>query len=310
MTSVNTVAVLGAGSIGVAFAIVFSRAGFPVRVWDPDPAAPARAGEDLRDRLARLHEHGLLDEEPGVVASRVAFAPSIAHAVEDAGLVQECAPERAEVKRELFAEVSRLTGPEVALVSSSSAIPASVLAEGLPSAGRILIGHPGNPPYLLPVIEIVPSPDTEAGIVKRVSTVYEAAGLRPVELRREVEGFVFNRLQGALLREAYCLLRDGVADVEDIDSVVRLGLGRRWSVIGPFETVDLNTRGGIAAHAEKLGPSYERMGAERGQHDPWTPELVARAAAQRRAILPLAEWDERVRWRDERLMELERNNRD
>ncbi|WP_091798571.1 3-hydroxyacyl-CoA dehydrogenase [Prauserella marina] len=310
MSPANTVAVLGAGSIGVAFAIVFSRAGFPVRVWDPDPAAPARAGHDLRDRLTRLRQHGLLDEEPGVVAARVAFVPSVADAVDGAGLVQECAPERAEVKRELFAKVTTLTGPEVVLASSSSAIPASVLAEGLASAGRILIGHPGNPPYLLPVIEVVPSPETEQGIVERASTVYRAAGLRPVELRREVEGFVFNRLQGALLREAYCLLRDGVADVEDIDSVVRLGLGRRWSVVGPFETADLNTRGGIGAHAEKMGPSYERMGAERGQHDPWTLELVARAVAQRRAMLPLAEWDERVRWRDERLMELERNNRD
>ena len=98
---------------------------------------------------------------------------------------------------------------------------------------------------------------------------------------------MFNRLQGALLREAYCLVRDGVATVADIDRLVRDGLGLRWSVIGPFETVDLNTRGGIAAHAEKMGPAYARMGAERGQHDPWTPELVAEVAAARRAELPL-----------------------
>jgi 3-hydroxyacyl-CoA dehydrogenase len=192
----------------------------------------------------------------------------------------------------------------VPLASSSSAIVPSRLAEGLDAvvAERILVGHPGNPPYLVPVVEVVPSPFTAEAITRRATDVYRAAGLRPVLVRREVEGFLFNRLQGALLREAYCLVRDGVASVEDIDEVVRSGLGLRWSVIGPFETVDLNTRGGIESHAAKMGPAYERMGAERGQCDPWTPELVADVTAQRRALLDLDDWDERVRWRDRQLV--------
>lgn len=122
-------------------------------------------------------------------------------------------------------------------------------------------------------------------------------------VRREVEGFVFNRLQGAVLREAYALVRDGVADVEDIDTVMRDGLGRRWSFMGPFETADLNTRGGIASHAEKMGPAYERMGAERGQHDPWTDDLVTEVTRQRRAVLTLSDWEERVAWRDAQLLD-------
>jgi 3-hydroxyacyl-CoA dehydrogenase len=97
-------------------------------------------------------------------------------------------------------------------------------------------------------------------------------------------------------------VRDGVATEDDIDEVMRSGLGRRWTFIGPFETSDLNTRGGLESHAEKMGPAYERMGAERGQHDPWTPEMVADVVAQRRGILPLDDWDDRVRWRDEQLM--------
>jgi 3-hydroxyacyl-CoA dehydrogenase len=124
-----------------------------------------------------------------------------------------------------------------------------------------------------------------------------------------VEGFIFNRLQGAVLREAYCLVRDGVADVEDIDTVMRDGLGLRWSFMGPFETVDLNTRGGILSHADKMGPAYARMGAERGQNDPWFPELVARVNAQRRALVPLERWADRVRWRDRMLMQLQRLRR-
>jgi 3-hydroxyacyl-CoA dehydrogenase len=162
--------------------------------------------------------------------------------------------------------------------------------------------HPGNPPYLIKVAEVVPAPFTESGVVARTEALLVESGLTPVRVRREVEGFVFNRLQGALLREAYCLVRDGVATVDDIDCIIRDGLGPRWSVIGPFETADLNTRGGIAAHAEKMGPAYARMGAERGQHDPWTPDLVANVESQRRKHLPLDKWDERVAWRDREMM--------
>ena len=108
----------------------------------------------------------------------------------------------------------------------------------------------------------------------------------PVTLAREVEGFVFNRLQGALLREAYCLVRDGVVTAEGVDRAVRDGLGRRWAVIGPFETAALNVRGGVEAHAARMGEAYARMGAERGQHDPWTTELVERVAADLERRLP------------------------
>jgi 3-hydroxyacyl-CoA dehydrogenase len=133
--------------------------------------------------------------------------------------------------------------------------------------------------------------------------------MEPVLVHKEVEGFVFNRLQGALLREAYCLVRDGVASVDDVDCIVREGLGLRWSIIGPFETVDLNTQGGIESHAQKMGPAYERMGAERGQRDPWTADLVAKVSAARRALLPLDRWAERVGWRDRRLMSLIRHRK-
>jgi 3-hydroxyacyl-CoA dehydrogenase len=128
-------------------------------------------------------------------------------------------------------------------------------------------------------------------------------------VRREVEGFVYNRLQGAVLREAYCLVRDGVVSVDEVDRVMREGLGRRWSVVGPFETADLNVRGGIAEHARRMGAAYERMGAERGQHDPWTPELVASVTRQRRSLLALSDWEERVAWRDRALIAAEHARR-
>ena len=298
-----SVAVLGAGSIGVSFAILFACNGFPdVRVYDPFDEALPRAAADLRERLKQLTATGGTD--PAVAEARVRFTSDLAVALAGAGFVQECAPERVDLKQTLLQQAAHRTAADVPLASSSSAIVPSRLAEGLEGvvAERILVGHPGNPPYLLPVVEVVPSPSTTAAITARATEVYRAAGLRPVRVRREVEGFLFNRLQGALLREAYCLVRDGVASVDDIDEVVRSGLGRRWSVLGPFETADLNTRGGIESHAAKMGPAYERMGAERGQDDPWTPELVAEVTAQRRALLDLDEWDERVRWRDRQLI--------
>lgn len=299
------VAVLGAGSIGVSFAILFSCRGFDVTVYDPVEAALPRAADDLRERLKQLNLTDTADTE-----ARVRFTTDLDEALSGATFVQECAPERVDLKQELLRQSAARTSTDVPLASSSSAIVPSRLAADLPTsvAARILVGHPGNPPYLLPVIEIVPSPRTAEPITRRAAELYRSAGLRPVLVRREVEGFLFNRLQGALLREAYCLVRDGVASVDDIDEVVRSGLGLRWSFLGPFETADLNTRGGVESHAAKMGPAYERMGAERGQHDPWTPDLVAEVTAQRRALLDLDDWDERVRWRDRQLIRLRASN--
>lgn len=298
------VGIIGAGSIGVAWGIVFARSGSAVVLQDPDPRRLELAPHELRSRLDELGRFGLLREPPAAIAARVRPASAVEDAVESAEYVQECAPENLALKQELFAELDRLAAPGAILASSSSAIAASSIASRLAGRGRCLVAHPGNPPYLLPVVELVPAPFTRTDVVERAAAILEAAGMDVVRLARELEGFVFNRLQGALLREAYCLVRDGVVGVDDVDRIVRQGLGRRWSVIGPFETVDLNTRGGIETHASRMGPAYERMGAERGQHDPWTPDLVARVVAERRALLPLERWEERVDWRDRGLMAL------
>lgn len=298
------IAVVGSGSIGVAFAIVFARAGRLVRVHDPDPARRSAVPHEVGRRLGDLRDHGLIVEPPAAILARITTVSTLEEALAGAVLVQECAPEQLALKRDLFAELDRLAPAEAILASASSALQPSSFADQLPGRARCLVTHPLNPPYLIPVIEIVPAPFTSEAVVIRCEQIYRTAGLSPIRVRKEVEGFVLNRLQGALLREAYCLVRDGVATVDDIDQAVRDALGLRWSVIGPFETADLNTRGGIAAHAVKMGPAYERMGAERGQHDPWTAELVAEVVKARRGLLPLDQWEDRVAWRDRRLMDL------
>jgi L-gulonate 3-dehydrogenase len=303
----RTVAIVGGGSIGVAFCIVFARSGFDVRLYDPVEERRRAVKPEVRARLDDLADFGLLDDSAESVLVRITILDNLADTVQDAVLVQECAPEHVDLKRDLFKRINEHAHPDAVLASSSSALVASSFADGLPGRARCLVAHPGNPPYLIPVIEIVPAPFTSEETITRALALYEEAGMSAVRVSGEIEGFVFNRLQGAVLREAYCLVRDGVASVADIDRVMRDGVGLRWSVTGPFETVDLNTRGGIASHAQKLGPAYERMGASRGQHDPWTPDLVARVAEQRRVALPLDEWDARVRWRDRRLMALIRD---
>jgi L-gulonate 3-dehydrogenase len=304
-----TIAVVGGGSIGVGWAIVFARAGREVSIHDPDGARSALIVGEIQDRLEDLAAAQLLEEPPAAIVARVTVHAELASAMAGAVHVQECAPEHLELKRELFEQLDAVADPEATLASSSSMMPVSSFATGLEGRERCLIVHPGNPPYLLPIAEIVPAAFTRADVVKRTEALLESAGMSVVHVRAEVEGFIFNRLQGAVLREAWCLVRDGVATVEDIDRTMRDGLGRRWALVGPFEASDLNTRGGLAVHAPRMGPGYERMGAERGQHDPWTPELVERVVAQRRAVLPLDRWEDRVRWRDRGLIALEHARR-
>ena len=295
-------AVIGGGSIGVAFALVLARGGWQVRVQDPSPERRRVVPAELRERCDMLQGYGLLQEPTDALLARVTTVETVAQAADGIALAIECAPEKAEIKQVVFAALDAAAPADAVLCSASSALPASAYCADLPGRGRCLVAHPGNPPYLIPVVELVPADFTDPDALERCRAMFTALGMKPVVVRKEIEGFLFNRLQGAVLREAYCLVRDGVASVEDLDTVMRDGLGLRWSFIGPFETVDLNTRGGIESHASKMGPAYARMGAQRGQDDPWTPELVAQVAAQRRALLPLDAWEQRVQWRDAQLM--------
>ena len=303
------VAVVGAGSIGTSWAVVFARGGHRVGIHDPDPDRLAAALTEIGERLQALADAELLTEPAAEIAGRVTVCGELAEALAGALHVQECAPERLELKRDLLATIDATVDPDAVIASSSSALTISQTAGHLRGRARCLVAHPANPPHLLPVVELVPAPFTDPAAIDRTSARLAAAGMSPVRIGREIEGFVYNRLQGAVLREAYCLVRDGVVGVDDLDRVMREGLGRRWAVIGPFETADLNTRGGITEHARRMWPAYARMGRERGQDDPWDEVLVAEVAAQRRALLALEDWERRVAWRDRQLIGQEQARR-
>ena len=303
-------AIVGAGSIGTAFAVVFARAGLDVALYDPDPDRRHVAASELASRLADLDEFGLIEEAPAVILERIEVLESLPQALDGAQWVQECAPEILDIKRAVNRELVSLAGDEAIVASSSSTMPISEILTDRQARKRAVVAHPGNPPMLLTVIEIVPAPETDNSAVEGAVAFFEKVGMSPVVLGHEIEGFAFNRLQGAMMREAYCLVRDGVIAPDDVDKLVREGMGLRWSFIGPFETIDLNIRGGIGVHAERLGDAYARMGAERGQNDPWTPDLVEKVVTARRARMPLEKWEQRRHWRDRMLMAMVRAKRD
>jgi L-gulonate 3-dehydrogenase len=299
----TNVAVIGAGLIGRAWSIVFARAGFQVTLWDQFPLQITQALTFIADRLPELRAAGLLADEPGTVLARIRPMHSLWESVCDAEYIQENAPERVDVKQPLFAELERAARADTIIGSSSSGIPASAFTQELKTRHRCLIAHPVNPPYLVPLVEICPAPWTDAAVVERTCTIMVQAGQVPATVKKEIDGFALNRLQGALLAEAFRLLADDVISPADLDALVKHGLGLRWSFMGPLETIDLNAPGGLADYCERYGPLYATM-QEQMKPLAWDKALVDRLQAARRAELPANMQAVRQEWRDRRLMAL------
>lgn len=298
-------ALVGAGLVGASWAVVFARAGWSVRLFDAASAQLECAPARIRASLDDLHARGLLAEPVDVVAGRIALAPGLAAAVDGAEHVQESVSEKLDVKRAVFRELDALAPPHAVLASSTSAFAASGFAAGLPGAARCLVAHPVNPPHLVPLVEVCGAPFTDAGVVERTRALMASLGQAPIVLRREVHGFVLNRLQWSLLAEGYRLYAAGVASADEIDVAMRHGLGRRWSFIGPFEVGDLNAPDGLRDYLERFGATIERIDREaRANPLVLEPDVVARLHAERRALLPDAERPARMAWRDERLAAL------
>jgi L-gulonate 3-dehydrogenase len=252
------VAIVGTGLIGRAWAAIFARAGWEVRLSDPHIPTLKAAPRLIRDELHALARHGLADDPDGAVA-RISVAGSLREAVMDVEFVQENGPEKVEDKQAIFAQLDRLASPNALLVSSTSAITASRFTETLPGRARCLVGHPVNPPHLVPLVELCGAPWTSADAINRARTIYREIGQVPVTINREINGFVLNRLQGALLAEAFRLVGEGYISAEDLDHTVKDGLGLRWSFLGPFETIELNAPGGIPDYCARYTGFYKEL---------------------------------------------------
>jgi 3-hydroxyacyl-CoA dehydrogenase len=297
------IAVVGAGLVGAGWAIVFARAGHPVRIYDESATVRARVMEGIAANVRDLVRFALIDAAEPVLA-RISVADTLAAAVDGVAYVQESVFETVAAKQPVYAALDRVAPPEAPIGSSSSGIPASAFTVDCATRARMLIAHPVNPPYLVPLVELVPAPWTDSAIVDGVHALMEAVGQEPIRVRQEVAGFVLNRLQGALLNEAWALYRDGVASLADIDRTVSAGLGLRWSFMGPFETIDLNAPAGVADYAQRLGPLYHGIARERMAPRAWDTALIAQVEAERRQTLSADQLDARRGWRDRRLMAL------
>jgi L-gulonate 3-dehydrogenase len=297
------IAVIGAGLIGRAWAIVFARAGHSVALQDADAGALSKSLALIDGALEDLKAAGLLDEEPALTRSRIVSIPTLSAAATGAGYVQENIAETLAAKKTLFAELDRLAAPEAILASSTSTIPASQWSADLAGRSRCIVAHPVNPPHLVPLVELSPAPWTSPDVVARTQALHEAVGQVPIVVRTEIQGFILNRLQGALLAEAFRLYADGYASTEDIDKTVRDGLGLRWSFMGPFETIDLNAPGGIGDYCARYGELYYEM-AQTQRPLRWDETLVRRIERERRQHLSVSGIDARSAWRDHRLMQL------
>ncbi|MEV7280015.1 3-hydroxyacyl-CoA dehydrogenase NAD-binding domain-containing protein [Streptomyces sp. NPDC093111] len=252
------VAVVGTGVIGASWTTLFLEYGHEVVATDPAPGAEAR----LRAAVTGPQE-------------RLSFTPDPAEAVADAGFVQENGPERPELKDEVFAVLDAAAPPGTVLASSSSGLlPSRIQRACAAHPERVLVGHPFNPPHLIPLVEVVPGERTSEAAVDTAMAFYRTLGRHPIRLRQELPGHVANRLQAALWREAYSLVERGAASVADIDAAIAHGPGLRWALLGPFLNQHLSGGpGGIAHVLEHLGPPMEEWWADLGAPR-LTPELT------------------------------------
>ncbi len=303
------IAVVGAGLIGCSWAMVFARAGHQVTLHDLHSDALDNAEKSVDRNLEDLERSGLI-ASASETRSRIHRADRLDSALDGAGWVQENALERVDVKRKLFERMDRLTGPEVIIASSTSAIPCHEITDGMAGAARMLVAHPANPPYLLPIVELSGAAATSDTTMGRAREFLEDVGMAVITINNPVRGFVLNRLQVALLNEAFKLIDDGVVSGADLDKTLKHGLGLRWSFMGPMETIDLNAPGGLRDYLERFGPSFGAIAEEQSAYRPWTPDLYARLEADRRKVMAEDELADRTIWRDRRLMALSRHKQE
>jgi len=297
IAGVRRVAVIGAGTIGASWAANFLARGLAVTASDPAPEGEAFLRRYVAEAWPVLSRLGLA---PDASPDRLTFTRDPLEAVSDADFVQESGPEREDAKIELFHRLDAVLGSEVVIASSSSGLLISRLQAGCRYPGRCVIGHPFNPPHLIPLVEVVGGAATSPDVIARAMAFYAALGKKPIHIRKEVAGHLANRLQAALWREAVHLVAEGVAEVADVDAAIAYGPGLRWAIMGPHLTFHLaGGVGGMAHFMDHLAVPLQSWWRDLG-NPALTPELQRRiidgvaAEADGRSTVDLAAERDRV----------------
>ena len=299
----KNVGVIGGGLIGASWTAIFSKSGFNVFVYDPFPDV----FETYKSRVTSfLEELKSIDETINIEESlnRIRVNVTIEDLCSNVEYIQESAPEILSVKQELFAKLDNLAPDEVVIGSSSSAMPISSITQNLKGQHRCIIAHPANPPHLIPCVEICPGENTSNKTIEKTKEIFTASGASIVNVKKEIDGFILNRLQGALLNEAMRLYSDGYASSDEIDATIRNGLGLRWAFMGPFETIDLNAPGGIKDDISRYGPMYIERAKNQTKIPDWSEEAGKKLEIERRKILGHDELENRAKKRNQLLKSL------
>ncbi len=305
--STGKVAMIGAGVIAQSWAVAFARGGHNVSIYKRDLAAHDKVRESLRTLFQQLVDAELLAAaDAATCLQRVQLHADLESSVHGACFVQESLPENLDLKVGVLNQVMQMTANDVPVASSTSTLLPSELSRELDSRERCFVAHPLNPPHLIPAVEIVTAPWTDAQIIASAVTRYRAIGQQPVVLDQEIEGFLMSRLQSALLHEAFRLLERGIASPEAIDRAVSSGLGLRWATLGPLEAVALNVPGGMRGYVKVFGDVHRRMGEDMRQLADWPAVAEGALDATLGSGLAPAEQERRQLLRNERLLALAR----
>lgn len=300
---IRKIAIVGSGLIGRSWALLIARSVYPVTMFDVNQEALVNVEKFVSEGFESLCQKELIStEEINQAINHINYTTDLKEALREADYVIEAVPENIDLKQNLYIKMEEMAGPDTIFASSTSSFPISLITRKMHTPERCIVAHPFNPPHLIPVVEVVPGPQTTTEVTNLTIEFLKEIGKVPVLCRKETRGFILNRLQNALLKECITLVDQGVASVTDVDAAVSAGIGMRWALMGPFEVFDLASDSGLKGFFEHFAPVLEHKWQQKGI-EKLTPEIKSTIIEQFDS-LNRPDRKERIKYRDDSLIEL------